>query len=377
MSAVLYDLAVFQNGRGFRSTETRGNGGLPIVKIAEMNRGISPNTGWYDGDYENRHLIKAGDLLFAWSGTIVIQRWQGPTALLNQHIFRVTAKPGVDQNYLRYLLKSLQPRFEAIVADQRTTMGHVKVADLKATRVNLPPLAVQEATAAVLGALDAKIDSNSRLTSAILSLIRAGVMSALTPAPMRVPVLNLASFTNGGAYTKGASGSGRMVVRIAELNAGPGASTIYSDMDVPGDKVARAGDILMSWSGSLGVYRWFRDEAIVNQHIFKVLPMAEHPAWLVFDRLDSVMPVFRRIAKDKATTMGHIQRGHLESTMVDIPAPDAVAELSLAFVPLWDRLLLAERENIRLSQLRDALMPELMSGRMAASKDGPAEEVAA
>lgn len=228
----------------------------------------------------------------------------------------------------------------------------------------VPPLEVQREIATTLLALDDKIESNRRIVASIPSLIRAHINAALTAASIEISVSTLAQFVNGGAYTKGASGSGRMVLRIAELNSGPGASTIYSEIDVPDEKTARAGDILMSWSGSLGVYRWFRDEAIINQHIFKVLPADGFPAWLVFDRLDAIMPAFRGIAKDKATTMGHIQRGHLESTTVDVPSLAAVAELDLSLAPLWERLLLAEREILKLGQLRDALLPELLSGRI-------------
>jgi len=124
----------------------------------------------------------------------------------------------------------------------------------------------------------------------------------------------------------------------------------------------------MSWSGSLGVYRWFRDEAIINQHIFKVIPTV-YPAWLMFDRLDAVMPVFRRVAQDKATTMGHIQRGHLESTKITVPSTESIDRLSESLTPLWERLLLADRENIRLWATRDALLPELLSGRLRAPRE--------
>src|SRR5699024_4774750 len=183
--------------------------------------------------------------------------------------------------------------------------------------VRLPSLDEQRAIASTLGALDDKIESNRRIIGLIPRLVRAHVNSAISHSSTFISVSDLATFVNGGAYTKGATGTGRMVIRIAELNSGPGSSTVYNDIKVPDEKIARAGDILMSWSGSLGVYRWYRDEAIINQHIFKVSPTG-YPAWLVFDRLDEVMSVFRGVAADKATTMGHIQRGHLISTNVEI-----------------------------------------------------------
>jgi type I restriction enzyme S subunit len=235
-------------------------------------------------------------------------------------------------------------------------------AHVEGLEINLPPIEEQRVIAATLGSLDDKIESNQRLIGLIPQIIRARIDAAIGDDAESVSVSSLASFVNGGAYTKGASGNGRMVLRIAELNSGTGGSTVYSDIDVPDNKTARPGDILMSWSGSLGVYRWFRDEAIVNQHIFKVIPTG-YPAWLVFDRLDAVMPVFRGIAQDKATTMGHIQRGHLDGIDVVVPNRDEIDALNAALAPLWRRLLLAERENVRLAALRDTLLPELLSGR--------------
>lgn len=227
----------------------------------------------------------------------------------------------------------------------------------------VPPLGVQRSIAATLLALDDKIASNRRLVALIPELIRAKVLEALAEDSELLPVSSLAAFVNGGAYTKNASGTGRMVLRIAELNSGPGGSTVYNDIDVPDDKTARPGDILMSWSGSLGIYRWFRDEAIINQHIFKVIP-AGYPDWLVFDRVEAVVEVFQGVAKDKATTMGHIQRGHLDSTLTAMPPARSVKNLDAALSPLWERLLLAERESMVLERTRDALLPELLSGRL-------------
>ena len=270
-----------------------------------------------------------------------------------------------DTSFAYYLFTSTEIR-EFAISQMNGSSGRQRVQtdSLANYRIELPLLPKQRAIAATLGALDDKIESNRRLVDLIPRLVRAMVFDALGAHPGEVAVSDIATFVNGGAYTKGASGTGRIVIRIAELNSGPGGSTVYSDIDVPEEKTARAGDILMSWSGSLGLYRWFRDEAIVNQHIFKVLPSDGYPSWLVFDRLDIVMPVFQGIAKDKATTMGHIQRGHLESTMVEIPIRETVDLLDGLIAPLWQRLLLAEREVVELTALRDELLPEVLSGRI-------------
>ncbi len=241
---------------------------------------------------------------------------------------------------------------------------HTSPGRIEDFQLSCPPIEEQRGIATTLGALDDKIESNRRTVDLVPRLIRAMVCQALDDEARKIAVANLANFVNGGAYTKGASGTGRMVIRIAELNSGPGGSTVYSEIEAPDEKTARPGDLLMSWSGSLGIYRWVLNEAIINQHIFKVIPSDGYPTWLVFDRLDQVMSVFQGIAKDKATTMGHIQRGHLESTTVSVPSQPTIAALDDQLAPLWDRLLLAERENVTLAALRDTLLPELLSGRI-------------
>ena len=56
----------------------------------------------------------------------------------------------------------------------------------------------------------------------------------------------------------------------------------------------------------------------MNQHLFKV-SSAEFPKWLMLMWIYQHLPWFRQIASSKATTMGHIKRGHLAEAKVVIP----------------------------------------------------------
>jgi type I restriction enzyme, S subunit len=299
-------------------------------------------------------------------------------ALLVQRVARLQALPTLDQSFLAYLIGSRAFAHHVRAVQTGSAVPHISGAQIGSFRIpRLPALSEQRGIATTLRSLDDLIENGRRLSHLIPEFIAARVGMAIDNAPSaELPVGDLARFVNGGAYTKGASGSGRMVLRIAELNSGPGGSTVYNDLNVPDDKLARPGDLLMSWSGSLDVYRWAREEAIINQHIFKVIPES-FPPWLVHDRLAFVMPVFQTIAKNKATTMGHIQRGHLESTTVPMPALDVIDRLDRALQPMWDRLLHAERESLRLGALRDVLLPGLLSGRTRVPEAREAVEVGA
>lgn len=334
----------------------------------------------YVGEYPPEFNLSPGDVLLVMTcqtagGEILgipgIVPDDGQTYLHNQRLGKVEVLDPecVDLPFVFQLARWNVFNQHLFATASGSKILHTSPGRIEDFRFDIPPLEEQRAIAATLGALDDKIESNRRAIALIPQLVRARVNASISRAGDRIAVAELARFVNGGAYTKGATGTGRMVIRIADLNSGPSGSTVYNDIDVPDEKTARAGDILMSWSGSLGAYRWFRDEAIVNQHIFKVIPTG-YPAWLVFDRIDAVMAVFRGVAADKATTMGHIQRGHLESTNVEIPIVPEIEQLDEMLSPLWGRLLSAEREVVRLTGLRDVLLPELLSGRIRVPNEG-------
>jgi len=168
-----WDIAEYINGRATKPSELASNG-VPVIKIAELNRGITEETDRIPPELvEEKHWVSPGDLLFAWSGSVGIYRYTGPKAALNQHIFRVVAKPGIDQGFLRYLLLSCVPLFQLHVQDKRTTMGHVTKKDLQRIRVHIPPLQQQRAIAHILGTLDDKIELNRRMSQTLEAMARA------------------------------------------------------------------------------------------------------------------------------------------------------------------------------------------------------------
>ena len=169
----LWDIADYINGRATKPSEVCSDG-VPVIKIAELNRGITETTDRVPPELvEDRHWVNPGDLLFAWSGSVGIYRYNGPKAALNQHIFRVVAKEGIDQQFLRYLLLSCMPIFNLHVQDKRTTMGHVTIKDLQRIKVQVPPLAEQRAIAHILGTLDDKIELNRRMSETLEAIAHA------------------------------------------------------------------------------------------------------------------------------------------------------------------------------------------------------------
>jgi type I restriction enzyme S subunit len=286
--------------------------------------------------------------------------------LLVQRVARLRAKGSLHQSFLPYLISGKQFSDYVQGVQTGTAVPHISPTQIANFRFLCPPGLEQRAVAEVLGALDNKIAVNERIVVTADTLGAALFHRATLEFPAGFterPLSTTAAFINGRAFTKGATGTGRMVVRIAEINSGPGASTVYNDIDVPEQHLTYPGDVLFAWSGSLTVARWFRPEAIINQHIFKCVPKNGYPQWLINHLVHRKIDEFRAIAADKATTMGHIQRKHLDEA-VPVPDHEVLQMLDAEIGPLWDRALLAEQENLTLATLRDTLLPQLMSGRL-------------
>lgn len=283
-------------------------------------------------------------------------------AVTNQQINSIVARSDISEpDFLYYMIKNWSGSLKDHASGSATPIINKSV--LSKFEFLVPPLSEQRAIGEVLGVLDDKIAANSRLIASADKLSHAMFLSMVRTGGQPVPLSDTAKFVNGKAFTKNASGTGRMVIRIAELNSGIGGSTVYNDIDVDDQYLARPGDLLFAWSGSLTLHRWFRPEGIVNQHIFKVMPQDGYPHWLVYELLRHKLEDFKSIAADKATTMGHIQRKHLDEP-VALPPLGEIHKHNEVMTGLWDRALAAEVESLKLITTRDALLPHLMSGKL-------------
>ncbi len=369
-------------GDGYRTRQSElGRPGVPILRVAEVLDGrLAPS--YKDHISENlrpafrQKTSRPGDVVLTTKGTVgrVAQiPAELPEFVYSPQLcfFRVLDTRRIDPRWLYYWFRSGEFKAQAATVQDQTDMAaYINLVDLRRMRITVPPLATQQAVADVLAVLDQKIACNARLVTRADDVWRNHLVERLrlwegrvedVPGWSQVPLSSIARFINGRNFTKGATGFGRMVVRIADLNTGPGQSTVYSDVEVPSDHAAAPGDLLFAWSGSLVVQRWFRSDAAINQHIFKVVPIPHLPLWLVHGYLLELLPWYRRIAADKATTMGHIQRQHLDVPVV-LPDDATVQQLDKVCRPLWDRALAAERESLVLARLRDFLLPRLLSG---------------
>lgn len=141
-----------------------------------------------------------------------------------------------------------------------------------------------------------------------------------------------ATFINGYAFKPDHWGDeGLPIIRIQNLNNKDAEFNFYDGI-VPEKYIVHDGDILISWSASLGVYEWNRGDALLNQHIFKVVfdkvPIDKH--YLMY-AVQSKLSDMGKAAH--GATMRHIIKSDFDSILIPYPPVDVqkriVKELDL------------------------------------------------
>ncbi len=300
-----------------------------------------------------------------------------------------------DKQFLFYLATS--PRFREIAIKCMTgTSGRQRVqTDVLINRpLFLPPLPEQKAIADMLSSFDEKIEllreQNKTLETLAQTIFKewfvhfnfpdqqgkpyktnGGEMVeselGLIPQGWRVGMLSeIAEFLNGLALQKYPPIDGQEtlpVIKTRELKQGVTAQTDKANTELDKKYIIDNGDVLFSWSGSLEVVLWKHGKGALNQHLFKV-SSKDYPKWFYYYWTLHHLRWFRSIAADKATTMGHIQRKHLDEAKVLIPSGDIMEQGTALFAPMIEKIVVTNGQIQTLSKTRDTLLPKLMSGQV-------------
>lgn len=191
-------------------------------------------------------------------------------------------------------------------------------------------------------------------------------------------IYDTAEYVNGGAFKAAdftADNSGLPIIKIAELKQGISQGTKYTTKKVASKYYIKNDDVLYSWSGSpetsLEVFKWFGGDGILNQHIFKLNFVCDSQKHYAYYLLKELKPLLIATAKQKQTTgLGHITVADMKRIKVAYPESELLDSFSDLICATYERCSSNEKENSRLVQTRDTLLPKLLSGEIDLSSFG-------
>ncbi|MHA1221671.1 MAG: restriction endonuclease subunit S [Candidatus Heimdallarchaeaceae archaeon] len=400
----LWDIANYLNGRAFKRSEVR-KFGLPIIKIKELKYGFGSYTEYFDEDIseiDEKYLLSKNDILFSWSGNPTTSLdtflYENDFGILIHPIFKIDPNEQIiDYYYCFLLLKYMRTTFIELARDQATSMGHVKISDLKKITVELPSKIEQNPIKQILLTLEEKIALNTQLNHTLESLAQflfhswfvrfdpfqdgEFVDSELGPIPKGwkiVPLRKLIKLDKGLSYKgKFLSDEGVPLINLGNigLNGFRNEKLKHYSGDYRPRHCVQKGNIVVANTdmtynreilGRPIIIPNYIDseEFIFTHHIYAIRNQSDIPNlffYFVFHKSDYK---FRVENYATGTTVLAIPRDSILDYQIPLPDLKTIQDFMDLVNPLFKLIDKNEKESLFLSSLRDLLLPKLLSGKL-------------
>jgi type I restriction enzyme S subunit len=134
----LTSIANYLNGLAMQKYPAETEEYLPVLKIRELTQGcFDSNSDKGSLDTPEEYVIKNGDVIFSWSGTLKVDIWSGGNGALNQHLFKVYSEKYPKWFYYLWTKHHLA-EFIRIAEGKATSLGHIKREHLVEAQVLIP-----------------------------------------------------------------------------------------------------------------------------------------------------------------------------------------------------------------------------------------------
>lgn len=284
-----------------------------------------------------------------------------------------------------YLLRTADLRSH-LIANMNGSSGRQRVQSdaLRNYVVDLPSLEEQQRVVEVLGALDDKIESNRQICSLInllseeLFCSRFRLRKDCTTKGI-LTIGDLGEIVGGGTPSKKVEeyyvDSGIAWLTPKDLARDSSTFRHHGAIDISelglrksSARLLPRGTVLFTSRAPIGYIAIASGETSTNQGFKSIVPHPEFGTAFTFYLLKQLTPEI--VSSANGSTFKEISKGGLASISFDAPDRASVREFNSLVQPLLDLQEAKESETCRLSKLRDALLPELMSGRMRVDEAG-------
>ena len=354
--------------RGFDITKAeQTDGEIPIVSSSGTS------------SYHNHWKVAGPGIVIGRKGTLGTTHFLASNFWPHDTTLWVKDFKGNDPKFLYYFLQTLHlENFDTGSSNPTLNRNHVH----KIT-VRFPALLeTQQKIAAILSAYDDLIANNQRritlLERMAEDIYREWFVRLRFPGHEHVKIekgvpqgWEVASLASLGVYLNGYAfdptewfDDGIPIVKIRELTSGITADTPRNPgTAIPARYHFGNDEIIFSWSATLFVKIWDQGPGLLNQHLFKVTPSQDVSKSFLFFSIKFNLPIFESLTT--GSTMKHIKRKELESVKVLKPVSALIEKFDGLVVPILAKALQLTKTNRTLAETRDALLPRLISGKLA------------
>jgi len=387
--------------------------GVPVIRGTNISSAKS-----FEGDFvyiseETANDLKSclvypDDLVFPHRGAIglvgIVPRDGYCKYILSSSLMKLSCNKKIaDPYFLFYFFRSPIGKYELL--KNSSTVGTPGIAtpltSLKNIELHIPPLPTQKAIAHILGTLDDKIELNRRMNETLESIARAiftswfidfdpvrakaegrqpegmdAATAALFPSEFEtvegqeIPkgwsvsnIYEISDVVYGQPYSSKLFTSeqiGYPLIRIRDLKTN--APDYYTDEKLEGEILINPGDIIVGMDGEFRAYFWMGPISLLNQRLCKFVPKLGVSSFFVYESIKYPLSFFE--TSKVGTTVIHLGKGDIDTFKVVIPSKEILLVFGSMSNNILKSIISNSQENRSLTNIRDTLLPKLLSGEL-------------
>ncbi len=379
--SIVSDYFSFQNGYAFKSKDFVKNGKYAIIRIKELKDGsvkFSEDTARInpeDGFNINKYIVKKGDVLFAltgdsvnktnplsWVGRISYYNYDTP-ALLNQRVCKAIPKNKVSNEFLYYFFRQNEEFYNlASKATGSASQANISTKTIEQHIMEIPDEDIRKKIVFILLNIDMKIDVNNRINDNLLQQASAIYQAwfedfILTdgscPSTWRQGILaDVANITSGKRPP--VKSTERTDTAFIPLVGAASVMGFTSEANHT-DKVLVTGRV-----GTHGVVQRFNSPCWTSDNTLVITSDLYEYTYQILQRIDYS-------SMNRGSTQPLITQGDMNKVSILIPDKEILNDFEILVGQLMEQYQANSLENKKLVELRDTLLPKLMSGELDVS----------
>lgn len=379
--SIVSDYFSFQNGYAFKSKDFVKNGKYAIIRIKELKDGsvkFSEDTARInpeDGFNINKYIVKKGDVLFAltgdsvnktnplsWVGRISYYNYDTP-ALLNQRVCKAIPKNKVSNEFLYYFFRQNEEFYNlASKATGSASQANISTKTIEQHIMEIPDEDIRKKIVFILLNIDMKIDVNNRINDNLLQQASAIYQAwfedfVLTdgscPSTWRQGILaDIANITSGKRPP--VKSTERTDTAFIPLVGAASVMGFTSEANHT-DKVLVTGRV-----GTHGVVQRFNSPCWTSDNTLVITSDLYEYTYQILQRIDYS-------SMNRGSTQPLIMQGDMNKVSILIPDKEILNDFEILVGQLMEQYQANSLENKKLVELRDTLLPKLMSGELDVS----------
>lgn len=353
----------------------------PFVNMTNLS-GIDISK--YDTNKLEKFIVQKGDYVLAMTGATIgkLGRVYSNLAYINQRVLLFKSNTKADKNFLYYILADYNfSQYVINHVDSESAQANISATTIGKYEFSLPPLEIQNKIAGVLGALDDKIELNNKINNNLeqqaQALFKSWFVDKTNPNRKNIKVEEFFNISIGKTpprkepewFSKNSNdvkwisisdmGNCGMYISDSSEYLIPSAISKFNVKIVPNNTV------LLSFKLTVGRIAITDGKMTTNEAI----------AHFITDKTEINEYLYCYLKNFNFQTMGStssiataVNSKIIKAMPFVVPEENELKDFHCAVAPMFSQIKFNQRENFRLAQLRDTLLPKLMSGKIDVSK---------